>query len=81
MVCYLTTHLQSVEFVLGAGGPVVAGRAHGLFAHLTLVHVARRLVQVGERHQQAQTGQQRGVVQLSVRVQMPGLRKQADNPL
>ena len=32
MVCYLTTHLQSVEFVLGAGGPVVAGCAHGLLS-------------------------------------------------
>ena len=39
---------KSVDLVVHSVGVVVIWRAHGLLGHLTLVHVARRLVVVTE---------------------------------
>ncbi len=59
--------LEAVQFVLGLQAPVVAGRAHRLFSHLALVHVARALIEVGQRDQRRQVAQKAGLVQFLVR--------------
>ena len=43
--------LQPVHFVVGAMRQCHGGRAHGLLAHLALVHVSGALVEIAERGQ------------------------------